>query len=85
MARAIWTGSISFGLVSIPVRLYSAVEREGELSFRLLHAKDRSRIDYKRFCHHGPCNRHGGSDATRGCQASEAQASVCEGAEVHQA
>lgn len=50
MPRSIWTGSISFGLVSIPVRLFSAVEREGELSFRLLHATDRARIDYKRFC-----------------------------------
>ena len=50
MARSIWTGAISFGLVSIPVRLVSAVGREGELGFRLLHAKDRSRIDYKRFC-----------------------------------
>ena len=50
MPRSIWTGSISFGLVSIPVRLFSAVEREGELAFRLLHARDKARIDYKRFC-----------------------------------
>lgn len=50
MPRSIWTGSISFGLVSIPVRLVSAVERQGELSFRLLHGKDGARIDYKRFC-----------------------------------
>jgi DNA end-binding protein Ku len=50
MARPIWKGSISFGLVTIPVGLYSAVERSSELSFRLLHGKDGSRIDYKRFC-----------------------------------
>jgi DNA end-binding protein Ku len=50
MARPIWKGSISFGLVTIPVGLYSAVERTSELSFRLLHGKDGSRIDYKRFC-----------------------------------
>jgi DNA end-binding protein Ku len=50
MARAIWKGAITFGLVTIPVGLYSAVERRGELSFRLLHAKDGSRIDYRRFC-----------------------------------
>jgi DNA end-binding protein Ku len=49
-ARAIWKGALSFGLVTIPVSLFSAVERKGELSFRLLHAKDQSRIDYKRFC-----------------------------------
>jgi DNA end-binding protein Ku len=45
-----WTGTISFGLVSIPVRLHSAVESRGELAFHLLHRKDGSRIDYKRFC-----------------------------------
>lgn len=50
MPRAIWTGAISFGLVTIPVGLYSAVESRGELHFRQLHAKDESPIDYKRFC-----------------------------------
>jgi DNA end-binding protein Ku len=50
MPRSVWTGSISFGLVSVPVRLVSAVERGNELSFRLLHARDHARIDYKRFC-----------------------------------
>jgi DNA end-binding protein Ku len=50
MARAIWKGSISFGLVTIPVGLHSAIDSADRLSFRLLHAKDRSPIDYKRFC-----------------------------------
>ena len=50
MPRAIWKGAISFGLVTIPVGLYSAVESRGELHFRQLHAKDDSPIDYKRFC-----------------------------------
>jgi DNA end-binding protein Ku len=50
MPRAIWKGAISFGLVTIPVGLYSAVESRGELHFRQLHAKDESPIDYKRFC-----------------------------------
>lgn len=45
--RAIWKGSISFGLVNIPVALYPAVRRE-ELSFRMLRAKDLSPIGYKR-------------------------------------
>jgi DNA end-binding protein Ku len=49
-ARAIWKGAITFGLVTIPVGLFSAVERKGEISFRLLHAKDMAPIDYKRFC-----------------------------------
>ena len=50
MARALWTGTISFGLVTIPVGLHSAVESQDELSFHLLHKKDASRIEYKRFC-----------------------------------
>jgi DNA end-binding protein Ku len=50
MPRAIWKGAISFGLVTIPVGLYSAVDSRGELHFRQLHAKDESPIDYKRFC-----------------------------------
>jgi DNA end-binding protein Ku len=50
MARALWKGSISFGLVTIPVDLHAAVESREELSFHLLHRKDGSRIDYKRFC-----------------------------------
>ncbi len=50
MARAIWKGAISFGLVTIPVGLFSAVERKERIAFRQLHAKDESPIDYKRFC-----------------------------------
>jgi DNA end-binding protein Ku len=50
MARALWTGTISFGLVTIPVGLHSAVESRGELRFRLLHKKDGSRIEYRRVC-----------------------------------
>jgi DNA end-binding protein Ku len=37
MPRPIWKGAISFGLVTIPVNLYSAVERGESLSFHLLH------------------------------------------------
>ncbi|MBV8066427.1 MAG: Ku protein, partial [Candidatus Eremiobacteraeota bacterium] len=39
MAHAIWSGSINFGLVTIPVKLFTAVKAD-ELSFNLLHAKD---------------------------------------------
>lgn len=45
--RAIWKGSISFGLVSIPIELFPATRRE-ELSFRLLRASDLSPVNYKR-------------------------------------
>jgi len=47
MARAIWKGSISFGLVNIPVALYPATRRE-ELKFRLLRKSDLSPVNYKR-------------------------------------
>jgi DNA end-binding protein Ku len=45
--RAIWKGSISFGLVNIPIALYPATRKE-ELKFRLLRAKDMSPVNYKR-------------------------------------
>ena len=47
MARAIWKGSISFGLVNIPVGLYAAESRD-EISFKLLDKKTMSPIHYKR-------------------------------------
>jgi DNA end-binding protein Ku len=47
MARAIWKGSISFGLVNIPIALYPATRRE-ELKFRLLRKSDLSPVSYKR-------------------------------------
>jgi DNA end-binding protein Ku len=50
MARPLWKGSISFGLVTIPIGLVAAVEAREELRFNLLHKKDGSRIVQKRFC-----------------------------------
>ena len=44
-----WKGSIAFGLVNIPVELYSAV-RDHRPNFRLLHAKDESPVHYERVC-----------------------------------
>jgi DNA end-binding protein Ku len=49
MPRAIWTGAISFGLVSVPVKLYSAVSRK-TVRFHQLHATDGVRIQQKRVC-----------------------------------
>jgi DNA end-binding protein Ku len=49
--RPMWKGAVTFGLVTVPVALHPATERKNELSFRLLHAKDESPIDYKRVCH----------------------------------
>src|SRR5919201_1788373 len=49
MARSIWRGAISFGLVNVPVKLYSAVSKKS-VRFNQLHEKDNSRIQLKRFC-----------------------------------
>jgi DNA end-binding protein Ku len=47
--RSIWNGAITFGLVSIPVGLYTAVEEKSP-KFNMLHAKDNGRIRQKRVC-----------------------------------
>ena len=49
MAHAIWSGSINFGLVTIPVKLFTAVKTD-DLSFNMLHKKDEGRIKYERVC-----------------------------------
>jgi DNA end-binding protein Ku len=49
MARALWSGSLSFGLVNVPVQVVSAV-RDLDLHFHQLHAKDKVRIEQRRFC-----------------------------------
>ena len=48
--RAIWSGQISFGLITIPVELHAATESSERVSFRLLHKKDMAPIRYKKFC-----------------------------------
>src|ERR687896_2511736 len=47
--KALWKGAITFGLISIPVRLHSAVQ-EKSLKFHLLHGEDHGRIKYQRVC-----------------------------------
>jgi DNA end-binding protein Ku len=49
MARALWKGSISFGLVNIPIELYTAV-RQTRPKFRMLHARDKSPVKFERVC-----------------------------------
>jgi DNA end-binding protein Ku len=49
MPRAIWKGSISFGLVTIPVELHTAV-RDHRPKFRMLHKRDKSPVRYERVC-----------------------------------
>ncbi|WP_410659144.1 Ku protein [Amycolatopsis sp. lyj-112] len=47
--RSMWKGSVSFGLVSIPIQLYAATESKN-VSLRQVHESDGGRIQYKRFC-----------------------------------
>ncbi|WP_410615054.1 Ku protein [Amycolatopsis sp. lyj-109] len=47
--RAMWKGSVSFGLVSIPIQMYAATENKN-VSLRQVHEADGGRIQYKRFC-----------------------------------
>ena len=49
MPRALWKGSIAFGLVNIPVELHTAV-RDSRPRFRMLHAKDKSPVKFERVC-----------------------------------
>src|SRR4051812_9667478 len=49
MARALWSGSLSFGLVNVPVQLVSAA-RDLDYHFHQLHEKDKARIEQRRFC-----------------------------------
>jgi DNA end-binding protein Ku len=49
MARALWKGSISFGLVNIPIELHTAV-RNHRPKFRMLHATDKSPVRFERVC-----------------------------------
>src|SRR3954463_1534049 len=49
MPRALWSGSLSFGLVNVPVQLVSAA-RDLDFHFHELHEKDKARIEQRRFC-----------------------------------
>jgi DNA end-binding protein Ku len=49
MPRSIWNGTIAFGLVSVPIKVYSATETK-TVHFREVHAKDGSRIEHRRIC-----------------------------------
>lgn len=49
MPRAIWSGSITFGLISLPVKAYSAASRQ-KIDFDMLHGEDGGKVEYKRVC-----------------------------------
>src|SRR5260370_33141340 len=47
--RSMWKGAVSFGLVMIPVKLYTATEQK-DIAFRQVHREDGGRIRFRRFC-----------------------------------
>lgn len=49
MARSIWNGTITFGMVSVPIKVYSATESKS-LGFREVHVKDGARIEHRKIC-----------------------------------
>jgi DNA end-binding protein Ku len=49
-SRSMWSGHVTFGLVSIPVGIHAAVEASHRVAFRQLHRKDMAPIRYKKFC-----------------------------------
>ena len=78
--RPIWRGAISFGMVTIPVRMYSATE-EKDVRFRLLHRDDHAPIVEKRFC--SVENKEvGWDDLVRGFEVSKGEFVVVEPAEI---
>src|SRR5437588_669337 len=49
MPKSIWNGTITFGMVNVPVKLYSATESKS-IHFHEVHAKDGARIEHRRIC-----------------------------------
>ncbi len=49
MPRSIWNGTITFGLVNVPIKLYSATESK-TVHFHEVHVRDGARIEHRRFC-----------------------------------
>ena len=48
--RALWKGHIQFSLVTIPVKIYGAIESSQKISFNQLHADDFGRVGYEKKC-----------------------------------
>jgi DNA end-binding protein Ku len=80
MPRAIWSGSISFGLVNIPIKLFTAI-RPHQMRFHLLHEKDGVRLEQKLVCpaDHKEVSRE---DTVRGFEISPDQMVVVEPEEL---
>jgi DNA end-binding protein Ku len=82
--KPIWSGTIAFGLVSIPVHLHAAVEASERVSFRQLHRKDRAPIRYKKFCSKEDVEVPN-SEIVRGYQVSKGRYTVVEAEDLEEA
>lgn len=76
MPRSIWKGAISFGLVTIPIKVYGATEQK-DVSFHQVHVSDQGRIKYKRVCE--KCGQEVEySDIAKGYQAPDGRIAILE-------
>lgn len=78
--RSIWKGAISFGMVTIPVKLYTATESK-DVRFRLLHKDDHAPIEEKRFCT-ADGKEVGWDDLVRGYEVSKGEFIVLDPEEI---
>ncbi len=82
--RPIWNGYVTFGLISIPVSLHSAVEASERVSFRLLHRKDHAPIVYKKFCSKEDIEVPG-DEIVRGLEVEDDEYAVAEKEDIEEA
>jgi DNA end-binding protein Ku len=69
MPRSIWNGTIAFGLVTVPIKVYSATESK-TVHFREVHAKDASPIEHRRICPKHPKKPLDYDEIVKGYEAS---------------
>jgi len=81
--RPIWKGAISFGMVTIPVKLYTATEQK-DVRFRLLHKTDHAPIEEKRFCS-AENKEVAWEDLVRGYEVSKGEFVVLDPEEIEEA
>jgi DNA end-binding protein Ku len=81
--RPIWNGHLTFGLVSMPVRVLSAIDESEHVSFRLLHRKDHAPIRYKKFCSREDVELPA-DEVVRGYEVGKGKYKLVEGEEIQE-
>jgi DNA end-binding protein Ku len=82
-SRPIWNGQLAFGLVSMPVRIMSALDASEHVEFRLLHRKDHAPITYKKFCSREDVEVPS-DEIVRGYEVKKGEFALVEGEELQQ-